>query len=62
MPPRVDNTLRMALQRFPRQALHAEKLVLKHPKTGRETEWLAPIPEDMATLCRVLMEDAEKIA
>ena len=61
LPPRTKDTVRKALQNMSRQALHAEKLVLEHPSTGQEMEWKAPVPEDMATLCRILREDTEKI-
>ncbi|MFH0728202.1 MAG: RluA family pseudouridine synthase [Pseudomonadota bacterium] len=33
-----------------RQALHAESLHFRHPVTGREMHWSAPLPEDMARL------------
>lgn len=46
-----------ALQSFPRQALHASRLALAHPMTGRALEWEAPIPEDMAQLLSALDED-----
>ena len=61
LPPGAEETLRMALQQMSRQALHAEKLALKHPATGQEMEWTVPMPEDMETLCRVLKEDTEKM-
>ena len=35
---------------FPRQALHAYRLGLIHPKSGKNVEWEAPIPADMAAL------------
>ncbi len=35
---------------FPRQALHAEKLGLVHPASGKDCEWHAPVPEDMSVL------------
>jgi 23S rRNA pseudouridine1911/1915/1917 synthase len=40
---------------FSRQALHAEKLALTHPVTGRRRSWSAPIPDDM----QQLMDDLE---
>src|SRR5580700_4490397 len=43
-----------ALAQFPRQALHAARLKLAHPVTGREMEWEAPLPPDMAALLAVL--------
>lgn len=35
---------------FPRQALHARRLVFRHPASGREMRFEAPLPEDMAQL------------
>jgi len=35
---------------FPRQALHAEKLALTHPATGRRRRWSARVPADMRKL------------
>ena len=46
-----------ALAQFPRQALHAGRLRLAHPVTGREMEWEAPLPPDMAALLAVLEAD-----
>jgi 23S rRNA pseudouridine1911/1915/1917 synthase len=42
---------------FPRQALHAAELALKHPATGREMRWEAPLPEDMRRLLAALEAD-----
>ena len=42
------------LQAFPRQALHAARLKLKHPATGRELAWEAPVPEDLQRLLAAL--------
>jgi 23S rRNA pseudouridine1911/1915/1917 synthase len=35
---------------FPRQALHAEELALRHPVTGRPAAWRAPLPADLRGL------------
>ena len=40
---------RLAL-RLPRQALHAESLVLPHPDTSARLRFVAPLPSDIATL------------
>ncbi|MBX3665670.1 MAG: 23S rRNA pseudouridine(1911/1915/1917) synthase RluD [Burkholderiales bacterium] len=40
--------------RFPRQALHAEKLALIHPETGKTMQWQAPLPADMRQLIETL--------
>jgi 23S rRNA pseudouridine1911/1915/1917 synthase len=35
---------------FPRQALHARRLGLLHPVSGKELEWSAPLPDDFTAL------------
>jgi 23S rRNA pseudouridine1911/1915/1917 synthase len=45
------------LDKFNRQALHAARLKLAHPLTGKEMEWEAPMPADMAHLVKVLEKD-----
>ena len=35
---------------FPRQALHAARLALDHPITGRRVSFEAPLPDDLVTL------------
>ncbi len=42
------------LRGFKRQALHAAKLGLKHPRTGEEMLFEAPWPEDFTQLVNVL--------
>jgi 23S rRNA pseudouridine1911/1915/1917 synthase len=42
---------------FPRQALHASELSLKHPKTGEILSWKAPLPRDMKKLLEELRRD-----
>ncbi|WP_374729133.1 RluA family pseudouridine synthase [Caballeronia ptereochthonis] len=39
---------------FARQALHAWRLGLIHPATGKEVHWRADVPEDIATLAAEL--------
>ncbi|HVW71209.1 MAG TPA: 23S rRNA pseudouridine(1911/1915/1917) synthase RluD [Steroidobacteraceae bacterium] len=46
-----------ALEGFNRQALHAARLKLVHPVTGRDVEWEAPMPADMARLVGILEEE-----
>jgi 23S rRNA pseudouridine1911/1915/1917 synthase len=46
-----------ALAGFKRQALHAARLKLEHPSTGREVEWEAPLPADMTHLTEVMEVD-----
>jgi 23S rRNA pseudouridine1911/1915/1917 synthase len=50
--------LAAALGAFRRQALHAERLALRHPVTGRRMEWQAPLPADMQSLLAALEQDA----
>jgi 23S rRNA pseudouridine1911/1915/1917 synthase len=49
--------LAAALDAFPRQALHAARLALKHPTAGREMHWEAPLPEDIRRLLTALEAD-----
>ncbi len=48
-----------ALAGFHRQALHAARLGLTHPQTGRRMSWEAPLPADMAGLLKALQKDLE---
>jgi 23S rRNA pseudouridine1911/1915/1917 synthase len=50
--------LAAALHAFARQALHASRLALAHPLTGRPLVCTAPVPPDMAALLATLEEDA----
>ena len=43
-----------AVRTFPRQALHAATLGFKHPVSGEEMSFSAPLPEDMARLLAIL--------
>jgi 23S rRNA pseudouridine1911/1915/1917 synthase len=47
------------LEGFPRQALHAERLGLTHPRSGKELEWEAPLPPDMRRLIDALEADRQ---
>jgi 23S rRNA pseudouridine1911/1915/1917 synthase len=49
--------LAAALAGFRRQALHAERLALTHPLTGRKMEWQAPLPADLRELLAALEQD-----
>ena len=50
--------LEPALRRFGRQALHARRLALRHPLTGRTCEWTSAPPADLASLLEALATDA----
>lgn len=43
-----------AAPQLPRQALHAEKLALKHPESGEIMQWQAALPEDIQQLIAAL--------
>ena len=46
--------LREAMESFPRQALHASSLTLRHPLDGREVTFEAPLAHDMERLVATL--------
>lgn len=50
LPKGADDELIAALRNFTRQALHARKLGLTHPRSGEHMEWVVPAPEDMLEL------------
>ena len=39
------------------QALHAYKLVLCHPRTGKHMEFTAPMPDDMNSILEILRKE-----
>jgi 23S rRNA pseudouridine1911/1915/1917 synthase len=52
---RLDETMRAGLL-LPRQALHAARIVLDHPRTGERLEVVAPLPEDLRAFLDTLDE------
>jgi 23S rRNA pseudouridine1911/1915/1917 synthase len=46
----ADPALATLCRYFPRQALHARRLALRHPVTGHPLELLAPLPADLRQL------------
>jgi 23S rRNA pseudouridine1911/1915/1917 synthase len=52
--PRLDRVgdpgLRKRLSEFPRQALHAERVAFRHPRSGEPLEITAPVPPDLSEL------------
>ncbi len=58
LPPEPRDELRLALQGFRRQALHASRLALEHPATGRPLQFESPPPPDFAGLLELLRADA----
>ncbi|HVE65296.1 MAG TPA: RluA family pseudouridine synthase [Thermoanaerobaculia bacterium] len=45
-----DAELVRHLKEFPRQALHAERIGLRHPESNEELEIVAPVPPDLSAL------------
>jgi len=45
------------LRAFPRQALHACRLALIHPRTGAELAWESPLPADMRDLLEAVARE-----
>ena len=54
LPPAASPVLVAALGAFRRQALHAARLGLKHPATGQDLLFEAPVPADLAALLAAL--------
>jgi 23S rRNA pseudouridine1911/1915/1917 synthase len=61
LPKGATEELRVALRDFPRQALHAAKLQLEHPVTGKPLEAQAPLPSDMQSLLATLAADLKTV-
>lgn len=59
LPKEASPELVAMLRGFDRQALHAVMLKLKHPTTGEEMEFHAPIPDDFVALAEALRTDYE---
>ena len=59
LPKGASPALITALQGFKRQALHAARLGVVHPVSGKNVEWEAKMPGDMLALLKVLEKDAK---
>ena len=57
VPANMDEGLRNTLQRMTRQALHATRLTLKHPRTGEVVSWEVPMPKSMQTVVDALADE-----
>jgi 23S rRNA pseudouridine1911/1915/1917 synthase len=58
LPKGCGERLLQVLRSFKRQALHALKLALIHPVTGKRMQWATSVPEDMHELMEALAEGA----
>jgi 23S rRNA pseudouridine1911/1915/1917 synthase len=59
LPRRPTEWLRVALQGFARQALHARSLELAHPTTEEPMRFESALPDDIAGLLEVLRSDRD---
>lgn len=57
---KISPKLQQALREFPRQALHAYRLTLQHPKDKKNRCFNAPVPEDMQQLIEKLSNDGNE--
>ncbi len=60
LPPKSNAELTATLGRFPRQALHAARLSLRHPADGESREWHQPAPADLQGLIDELEKDRRR--
>jgi len=49
-----DKRIQKAIASFPRQALHAARLTIPHPRTGEAMTFVSEMPEDMRELVAAL--------
>ncbi len=56
MPANASEFLKNSLRSFERQALHAKKITLIHPRSEEEMSWESDLPQDMLTLLDALNE------
>lgn len=57
LPKNASPELITELRNFKRQALHARRLGLNHPRTGKFMEFEAPLPKDMLNLLKTLQKN-----
>jgi 23S rRNA pseudouridine1911/1915/1917 synthase len=58
LPKAADQDLTECLKNFRRQALHATRLTLEHPRSGETMSWEVDVPADMQALIEALRHDA----
>ncbi len=59
IPKGASEKLAGLLRDFKRQALHAMKLTLLHPASGKRMQWTTSVPDDMSKLMEALAKDAK---
>jgi 23S rRNA pseudouridine1911/1915/1917 synthase len=55
IPAGIDEALRLLIQDFKRQALHAERLSFEHPRSHEMVSFEAPLPDDFENLLEALI-------
>jgi 23S rRNA pseudouridine1911/1915/1917 synthase len=55
-PKGAKEELKVAIKKFPRQALHAKKLSIIHPIDNKELSWKSNLPEDLDAMIKILRE------
>jgi 23S rRNA pseudouridine1911/1915/1917 synthase len=55
-----DHLLRECVKIMPRPALHAHRLGLIHPQTGKRVEFVSPLPQDMQMVLESLRLEAAR--
>ena len=60
LPKNCSTALKDIIAEFPRQALHACHLGLKHPLSGEQQSYSAVTPDDFQSLLTALEEDSSK--
>lgn len=60
VPPQASSVLLEILRSFQRQALHAGRLTLTHPRNHGEHTWACEPPQDMQKLVQALDKDARR--
>jgi 23S rRNA pseudouridine1911/1915/1917 synthase len=58
-PSKIDPEIGRIIAHFPRQALHAQRLELTHPKTNKDMSWESPLPDDMEKLLSSLRQHCD---
>ena len=56
VPAGLDEEMRVKIQQFNRQALHATRLTITHPQSGEIMVWEVPMPKDMQEMVDALEE------
>jgi len=55
-PKGAKEELKVAIKEFLRQALHAKKLSIIHPRDNKELYWTSKLPEDLDKMINILRE------